>query len=85
MRPDVRAEWLEADGLGGFASGTAGLLRTRRYHAHLLAATPTGRFVLVNGLDVEVTRTERHPEREALDMHLGEKGVSPTYAIGRLR
>ncbi len=46
-------EWLEADGLGGFASGTASGLRTRRYHALLLVATtpPTGRMVLVNGLD----------------------------------
>ncbi len=46
-------EWLEADGLGGFASGTVGGIRTRRYHALLLAATtpPTGRVVLVNGLD----------------------------------
>jgi len=51
--PDERAEWLEADGLGGFALGTASGLRTRRYHALLLAATtpPTGRFVLVNGFD----------------------------------
>src|SRR6266436_5462251 len=49
-------EWLEADGLGGFASGTVAGIRTRRYHALLLAATkpPTGRFVLVNGLDAEV-------------------------------
>ena len=48
-----QTEWLEADGLGGFASGTASGLRTRRYHALLLAATtpPTGRRVLVNGLD----------------------------------
>ena len=47
------AEWLEADGLGGFASGTVGGARTRRYHALLLAATtpPTGRVVLVNGLE----------------------------------
>lgn len=46
-------EWLEADGLGGFASGTASGIRTRRYHALLLVATtpPVGRFVLVNGLD----------------------------------
>ncbi|MBI5838174.1 MAG: glycogen debranching enzyme family protein [Candidatus Eisenbacteria bacterium] len=45
------AEWLEADGLGGFASGTVSGIRTRRYHALLLAATtpPTGRMVLVNG------------------------------------
>ena len=42
---DARSrEWLEADGLGGFASGTVAGLRTRRYHALLLAATtpPTG-------------------------------------------
>jgi predicted glycogen debranching enzyme len=51
-----RDEWLEPDGLGGFASGTAGLVRTRRYHALLLAATtpPTGRVVLVNGFDAWV-------------------------------
>ncbi|MGH9391116.1 MAG: glycogen debranching enzyme N-terminal domain-containing protein, partial [Vicinamibacteria bacterium] len=32
-------EWLEADGLGGFASGTESGIRTRRYHALLLSAT----------------------------------------------
>jgi len=53
---ELAAEWLEADGLGGFASGTVGGVRTRRYHALLLAATtpPTGRVVLVNGLEVEL-------------------------------
>lgn len=51
---DVSHEWLEADGLGGFASGTPGLVRTRRYHALLLASArpPTQRYVLVNGLEV---------------------------------
>ncbi len=46
-------EWLEADGLGGFASGTTMGLRTRRYHSLLLTATtpPTGRMALVKGLD----------------------------------
>jgi predicted glycogen debranching enzyme len=46
-------EWLETDGLGGFASGSSDTLRTRRYHAILLTATtpPTGRCVLVNGFD----------------------------------
>ncbi|MEP7176796.1 MAG: amylo-alpha-1,6-glucosidase [Gemmatimonadales bacterium] len=55
---DDATEWLEADGLGGFASGTTGGLRTRRYHALLLAATtpPTGRKVLVNGLDAWIAR-----------------------------
>ncbi|MBV9880083.1 MAG: glycogen debranching enzyme family protein [Gemmatirosa sp.] len=50
------AEWLEADGLGGFASGRADGVRTRRYHALLLAAAapPTERAVLVNGLDASV-------------------------------
>jgi glycogen debranching enzyme len=51
-----QAEWLEADGLGGFASGTVGGIRTRRYHALLLVARtpPTGRMVLVNGFDAWV-------------------------------
>jgi predicted glycogen debranching enzyme len=53
---DDQTEWLETDGLGGFASGTTSGLRTRRYHALLLTATtpPTGRMVLVNGLDARV-------------------------------
>ena len=57
---DDRTEWLEADGLGGFASGTTGGLRTRRYHALLLTATtpPTGRMVLVNGLDAWIERPD---------------------------
>jgi predicted glycogen debranching enzyme len=54
MQIDDRTEWLEPDGLGGFASGTTSGIRTRRYHALLLPATtpPTGRIVLVNGVDV---------------------------------
>jgi predicted glycogen debranching enzyme len=53
---DPAAEWLEADGRGGFASGTVGGIRTRRYHALLLVATepPAGRVVLVNGLETWV-------------------------------
>lgn len=53
---NTKDEWLEADGLGGFSSGTASGIRTRRYHALLLAATtpPTGRVVLVNGFDALV-------------------------------
>ncbi len=54
-------EWLEADGLGGFASGTATGVRTRRYHALLLTATqpPTGRMALVNGVEAWVERDGR--------------------------
>ena len=47
-------EWLEPDGLGGFAMGAEDGIRTRRYHALLLAALqpPDRRMVLV--ADVEV-------------------------------
>ena len=49
-------EWLEADGLGGFASGTTSGIRTRRYHALLLTATapPSERKILVNGFEAWV-------------------------------
>jgi len=53
-------EWLEADGLGGFALGRIDGIRTRRYHAVLAVATtpPTGRIVLVNGFDAWVETPE---------------------------
>jgi predicted glycogen debranching enzyme len=53
LAADEHREWIETDGLGGFASGTAALTRIRRYHALLLVAThpPGGRMVLVNGLE----------------------------------
>jgi predicted glycogen debranching enzyme len=58
---DSNAEWIEADGLGGFASGTVSGIRSRRYHALLLTATtpPAGRMVLVNGLDAWVETSNR--------------------------
>ena len=52
----LRCEWLEADGLGGFASGTALGIRTRRYHSALLVANapPADRFVLAQGFEAWV-------------------------------
>lgn len=46
-------EWLEADGLGGFSSGTVSGANTRRYHALLLTAPQAGsdRYVLVNQVE----------------------------------
>jgi predicted glycogen debranching enzyme len=46
-------EWLETDGLGGYALSTVASLNTRRYHGLLVAATtpPAGRSVLLSGLD----------------------------------
>ncbi|MBK8096975.1 MAG: glycogen debranching enzyme family protein [Planctomycetes bacterium] len=47
-------EWLEADGLGGYAMGTTARLRTRRYHALLCVArrAPAERVALVADVDV---------------------------------
>jgi glycogen debranching enzyme len=43
-------EWLETNGLGGFASSSIAGINTRRYHALLTAATkpPVGRMVLLS-------------------------------------
>ena len=56
MQPLAGAEWLQPDQAGGFASGTVIGPRTRRYHALLLTATtpPTGRIVLVNGVEAAI-------------------------------
>jgi predicted glycogen debranching enzyme len=64
-------EWLEADGLGGFASGTRSGLRTRRYHGLLLCALkpPQDRRLLVQGfvawLDTPAGRIELWPQAYA--------------------
>ncbi|MGD1074424.1 MAG: glycogen debranching enzyme N-terminal domain-containing protein [Bryobacteraceae bacterium] len=46
----LRSEWLETNGLGGFASSTIAGLNTRRYHGLLIAATqpPVGRMLLLS-------------------------------------
>jgi predicted glycogen debranching enzyme len=80
---DPRAEWLETDGLGGFASGTASGVRTRRYHALLLSARtpPTGRTALVNGCEVWL---ELEGERIALSsQHYAPDLIHPDGA-GRI-
>jgi predicted glycogen debranching enzyme len=49
----LRREWLETNGLGGFASSTIIGLNSRRYHGLLVAATkpPIGRLVLLSKLE----------------------------------
>jgi hypothetical protein len=66
--PTEQDEWLEADALGGFSSGTTLGLNTRRYHALLLVAVepPAGRHVLVNDAAVWL---ERGGERRELSSH----------------
>ena len=38
LRADIDREWLETDGLGGFASGTTSGVRSRRYHAAIFVS-----------------------------------------------
>src|SRR5437868_6689457 len=82
----VSREWLETDGHGGFASGTASGIRTRRYHGLLLAALapPTERVLLVNGFEAWVeTEKGRFPissQYYAPDvMHPNNTGYSVSF------
>jgi hypothetical protein len=61
----LRREWLETNGLGGFASSTIVGLNTRRYHGLLVAATkpPVGRMVMLSKRGWGISRrswTEMH-------------------------
>ncbi|MFP5040718.1 amylo-alpha-1,6-glucosidase [Parasediminibacterium sp. JCM 36343] len=49
-------EWLETNGLGGWASSSIIGCNTRRYHGLLVAATkpPTGRMVMVSKIDEKI-------------------------------
>jgi predicted glycogen debranching enzyme len=78
-----KSEWLEADGLGGFAGGTVSGIRARRYHALLLAATtpPAGRMTLVNGFDAAIETPEG---RFALTTQRYSPGVDTPDGVTRL-
>src|SRR5690242_4510448 len=53
LRAACEREWLETNGIGGFASSTLTGLNTRRYHGLLVAATqpPVGRMLLLAKLE----------------------------------
>ena len=59
-------EWIETNGLGGWASSTVCFANTRRYHGLLVAATETERRVLVAKLDESIDgvslATNRFPD-----------------------
>lgn len=65
-------EWLDTNGIGGFASGTLARVRTRRYHGLLFAATkpPVVRKLLLNAFESSVkidgkryeTSTNQYPD-----------------------
>jgi predicted glycogen debranching enzyme len=56
-----RREWLETNGLGGYAMSTATGENTRRYHGLLVAATqpPVGRAVLLSKLEETLVLGEK--------------------------
>ena len=60
-------EWLETNGIGGFASSTISSLNTRGYHALLTAATkpPVGRLVLLSKFEETLVIDGRHYELSA--------------------
>jgi glycogen debranching enzyme len=80
---DDAREWLETDGLGGFAMGTVSGIRTRRYHGVLVAAVqpPEGRMVLVADLEVFV---ETAAGRFALSSHRYRNDVIDPDGSSRL-
>jgi predicted glycogen debranching enzyme len=53
LEASLAREWLETNGLGGFASSTVIGLHTRRYHGLLIAATkpPVGRLAMLSKLE----------------------------------
>jgi predicted glycogen debranching enzyme len=59
-----RREWLETNGIGGFASSTVIGLNTRRYHGLLVAATqpPVDRMVLLSKFEETLVVGERRFE-----------------------
>ena len=60
-------EWLETNGIGGFASSTVTGVNTRRYHGLLTAATkpPVGRMVLLSKLEEILVVDDRRYELSA--------------------
>ncbi|MFM9840885.1 MAG: amylo-alpha-1,6-glucosidase [Cyclobacteriaceae bacterium] len=57
-------EWLETNGIGGYASSTVAGAHTRRYHGLLVAAMspPVGRTVVVSKLDETIVQGEERFE-----------------------
>ncbi|MBI4391200.1 MAG: glycogen debranching enzyme family protein [candidate division NC10 bacterium] len=94
-------EWLETDGLGGYASGTISGAHTRRYHGHLVAvlSPPVRRHLFLSrieeylhlrggpvDLSTNLYRGAVHPRGfERLVRFALEPFPTWTYAVGSLR
>lgn len=96
----LQKEWLETNGLGGWAGSTIIGMNTRRYHGLLVAATnpPVGRMVMVSKLDENIVidqerfdlSSNQYPDtvhpRGYEYLQSFERGIFPvfTYRIGDL-
>jgi predicted glycogen debranching enzyme len=76
MPPQFSREWLETNGIGGFASGTIAGAVSRRYHAFLCAATraPQERAILVSKIEESVIVND---ETFELSANIWRGAVSP--------
>lgn len=68
-----RLEWLETDGRGGYAAGTAIGANTRRYHGLLVTARrpPTDRIVLLSRLEETLVLADGARHELATNLYLG--------------
>jgi predicted glycogen debranching enzyme len=76
----VTREWLVANGLGGYASGTVAGVMTRRYHGLLIAALPSplGRIVMLS----RVAEQLRFGAGESIDISRREQSGDTADAHG---
>jgi predicted glycogen debranching enzyme len=67
LKESATREWLETNGIGGFASSTIAGINTRRYHGLLVAAAtpPTGRAVLLSKLEETIVVNDTRFELSA--------------------
>ena len=75
-------EWLVANGLGGYASGTVSGVHTRRYHGLLISALPAplGRIVMLSDLAEQVVLPDGTKVRLGGEIKAG----SPPQFLGPL-
>ncbi len=74
----MKLEWLETNGLGGYACGTIAGVRTRRYHGLLVASLrpPTQRTLLFASTDEQIVCGDR---TYALTAHLFLNGATNSW------
>ena len=70
LDPLLTREWLVTNGLGGYASGTASGVVTRRYHGLLIAALPAplGRTIMLSQLAERV----KFPDNRRIELEAEE-------------